>query len=679
MRRPVPCPVTVRPGDLSGLAPRLAAVPGRIRDADVTEVRDRARIDEIVGQYVALRRAGGGSLKGLCPFHDERTPSFQVTPGRGLFHCFGCGKGGDVIAFLQEIEGLSFVDAVERLAARSNVTLAYEDGDRPSGARRPAAGQRQRIVEANRAAQRWFAEQLAGSAEAAPARQFLAERGFDQAAAARFGVGYAPRNANAVLDVLRTAGHDGDLLVTAGIAGQGRTGLYCRFRGRLLWPVSELSGDVVGFGARRLHDDDGIEAKYLNTPETPVYRKSHLLYGADLARRDIGRRSQAVVVEGYTDVMAAHLAGVTTAVATCGTSFGEEHAAVLRRLLMDDERMRGEVVFTFDGDAAGRRAAERAFHSTDDMFVGQTYVAVEPGGRDPCDLRLAAGDAAVRELVARRVPLYRFVLQATVADYDLDRADARVDAVRAGAAYLRSVRDRSKRDAYLRELAQLTGTDPDEVRRILDERGPGGAPAQRRRPFDAPADRAGQAGPGERAVPAAAPELTLPPEPRTPRQRVEHELALYAVQAPRMLPSDFDDLDPTTWSDPAFGAVAGLVAAVGGVAAAPDGAAGGEGPVGAGAGRSWVETLRTAAAEPGLDGVVTALAVTDLSPAAGRADGLTARLTEIGIGAKVARLKAVVQRTRPDTDTERYNRLFAELIALEAQRRALRERGLDGQ
>ncbi len=668
------------------MPPRLAAVPGRIRETDVAEVRDRVRIEDVVGQYVALRRAGGGSLKGLCPFHDERTPSFQVTPTRGLYYCFGCGKGGDVIGFLQEIEGLSFVDAVERLAARANVALQYEQGARPTGTRRPAVGQRQRIVEANRAAQQWFAEQLANSPEAAPARQFLAARGFDQAAAQRFGVGYAPRNAGAVLDVLRSAGYDGDLLVTAGLAGQGRTGLYCRFRGRLLWPIRELSGDVVGFGARRLYDDDVVEAKYLNTAETPVYRKSALLYGADLARRDIGLRSQAVVVEGYTDVMAAHLAGVTTAVATCGTAFGEEHASVLRRLLMDDDGMRGEVVFTFDGDAAGRRAAERAFHSTDDRFVGQTYVAIEPEGRDPCDLRLAAGDAAVRELVASRVPLYRFVLQATVADFDLDRADARVDAVRAGGAYLRSVRDRSKRDGYLRELANLTnfGNDPDEVRRILAERVPDGADGRRRtgdRGGDRGGDRASGPTSGDRGEPAAGapPALTLPPEPRTPRQRMEHELAQYAVQAPRLLPADFDTLDPATWSDPAYAAVAGLVAAVGGAGAAPDAADGGDSPASSGAGRAWVQTLRTAAAEPGLDGVVTALAVTDLQPDARWADGLTARLAAIGVGAKVAAMKATVQRMRPDTETERYNRLFAELISLEAQRRALRERGLETQ
>ena len=220
---------------------------------------------------------------------------------------------------------------------------------------------------------------------------------------------------------------------------------------------------MIGFGARRIFDDDRIEAKYLNTPETPIYKKSQVLYGIDLARRDIARASQAVVVEGYTDVMACHLAGVGTAVATCGTSFGDDHARVLRRLLHDHEEFRGEVIFTFDGDEAGQKAALRAFGG-DQQFVGQTYVAVEPDGLDPCDLRLQKGDAAVRELVARRVPLYRFVLANVVSRYDLDRADGRIDALREAARLVCSVRDRSKVDAFARELAGMIGVEVEEAR-----------------------------------------------------------------------------------------------------------------------------------------------------------------------------------------------------------------------
>ncbi len=246
------------------------------------------------------------------------------------------------------------------------------------------------------------------------------------------------------------------------MSGDNNRGLYDRFRGRLMWPIRDSSGDVIGFGARRIFDDDRIEAKYLNTPETPIYKKSHVLYGIDLARREIARASQAVIVEGYTDVMACHLAGVKTAVATCGTAFGEDHSRVIRRLLQDHDEFRGEVIFTFDGDEAGQKAALRAFEG-DQAFAGQTYVAVEPSGLDPCDLRLQQGDAAVRELVARRVPLYRFVLGNVVSRYDLDRADGRIDAMRDASRLVTAIRDRSKVDAFARELAGMVGIDEHDV------------------------------------------------------------------------------------------------------------------------------------------------------------------------------------------------------------------------
>jgi DNA primase len=438
-------------------------VAGRIRDEDIAELRERAPIDEVVSAYVTLRNAGSGSQKGLCPFHDEKTPSFTVTPARQYFHCFGCGQGGDVLSFVQQVEGLSFVEAVEKLAARFGVELHYVEGGPRTGTDH---GQRQRLMEANRLAQQFYAAQLAETEEAVIGRRFLSERGFDQEVSDRFGVGYAPRSGEALLRHLRGRDVRDEDMVAAGVVARGARGLYDRFRGRLLWPIRELSGEVVGFGARRLHDDDRIEAKYLNTPDTALYKKSHLLYGVDLARREIARSQQAVVVEGYTDVMACHLSGVPTAVATCGTAFGPDHARILRRLLLDHDEFRGEVIFTFDGDEAGRRAALKAF-AGDQQFVAQTYVAVEPSGKDPCDLRLSDGEAAVRELVARRVPLYRFVLRNVVDRFDLDRADGRIDAVREAAGLVASVRDRSKVDAFARELAGMVGVEPDEVRAVV--------------------------------------------------------------------------------------------------------------------------------------------------------------------------------------------------------------------
>lgn len=236
------------------------------------------------------------------------------------------------------------------------------------------------------------------------------------------------------------------------------------FQGRVLWPIKDSGKSVLGFGARRVYDDDRLPAKYINTPETVVYKKSHVLYGLDLSRTNIGRKRQAVVMEGYTDVMAAHLSGVDTAVASCGTAFGSDHARLLQRLMGNNGALSGEVVFTFDGDAAGRKAALKVYQG-DSEFVSQTYVAVEPNGLDPCDLRIQHGPEAVRELVARRIPLYRYVMDNVVHDFDLDRADGRVAAVRAAAPLVTSIRDSSLVDGYLRELSQIVGMDVDEVRR----------------------------------------------------------------------------------------------------------------------------------------------------------------------------------------------------------------------
>ena len=378
-----------------------------------------------------------------------------------------------------KIDGLGFSEAVERLADKYGVQLRREDGPgQPQVNRGP---QRGRLIEVNKHAQAYYADMLS-TPDALVARQFLGERGFDKDAAETFGSGFAPRDGESLLKHLRQKGFSEEELVASGVVGQSARGPYDRFRGRLLWPIRDASGDVIGFGARRIFDDDRIEAKYLNTPETTIYKKSQVLYGIDLARREIARACQAVVVEGYTDVMACHLAGVGTAVATCGTSFGDDHARVLRRFLHDHEEFRGEVIFTFDGDAAGQKAALRAFGG-DQNFVSQTYVAIEPDGLDPCDLRIQKGDAAVRELVARRVPLYRFVLSNVLTRYDLDRADGRVDALREAARLVSSVRDKSKVDAFARELASSIGIEVDEARaevRRAVARGPRPAQAQGR-------------------------------------------------------------------------------------------------------------------------------------------------------------------------------------------------------
>ncbi|MFJ4225353.1 DNA primase [Microbacterium sp. NPDC089695] len=428
----------------------------RIRQADVDEVKARTNIADIVGERVALKSAGVGSLKGLCPFHDEKSPSFHVRPQVGYYHCFGCGESGDVYSFLREMDHVSFTEAVERLAGRIGYTLHYEDG----GAAPETSG-RSRLYAANTAAAEFFRAQLL-TPDAEAGRRFLGERGFDAGAAAHFGVGFAPRGWDGMLKALSAQGFTRDELVSAGLVSQGQRGVYDRFRGRLVWPIRDVSGQTIGFGARKLFDDDQ-GPKYLNTPETPIYKKAQVLYGLDLAKRDISRGDprRVVVVEGYTDVMACHLAGLTTAIATCGTAFGTEHIKVLRRVMGDDNAS-GEVVFTFDGDEAGQKAALRAF-TEDDRFNAQTFVAVAPDGLDPCDLRLQRGDAAVRSLMDSKQPMFEFAIDRKLGGFDLSTVEGRVGALRAAAPIVAEIRDRLLRPGYERVLARRLGMDPTEV------------------------------------------------------------------------------------------------------------------------------------------------------------------------------------------------------------------------
>ena len=424
---------------------------GRIRDEDIALVREKSAIDEVAGEYLQLRNAGGGSLKGLCPFHDEKTPSFNVTPARGLWYCFSCAEGGDVIKFVEKIDNLSFVEAVERLAARGGIDLRYEQGGQVPGREH---SQRRRLLEAHKAAAEFYAGGCTPRMRR-PGRAFLAERGFTLADAEHFGVGHAPAEWEGLTRHLRGRGFTEQELLTGGLASQGRRGAMDRFRGRLMWPIRDLTGDVIAFGARKLNpDEDG--PKYLNTPETPLFRKSTVLYGADLAKREIAARRQAVIVEGYTDVMACHLAGVKTAVATSGTSFGDGHIKILRRLLMDADQFRGEVIFTFDGDAAGQRAALRAF-DLEEHFVTQTFVAVQRDGLDPCDLRLEQGDEAVRDLVAQRLPVFEFAIRSELAKHNLDTNEGRMAALDAAAGIIARIKDRGLRDRYAVSLDRWLG------------------------------------------------------------------------------------------------------------------------------------------------------------------------------------------------------------------------------
>jgi DNA primase len=632
-------------------------VGGRINEEDIAAVRDRARIEEIVGSYVTLRSAGG-TMKGLCPFHDEKTPSFQVTPSRGYWYCFGaCAEGGDVIDFMRKIDNLTFVEAVERLADRVGIQLRYTD----DGGSRPEPGARIRMTEALGLAAEFFVEQLSRP-DAVVARQFLSERGFDRQAAERFGVGFAPRDGRAMLQHLRGRGFNDVELVSAGLA---RESGWDFFQGRVMWPIRDSGRQVVGFGARRLFEDDRMPAKYINTPETLLYKKSHVLYGLDLARTSISKKSQAVVVEGYTDVMAAHLSGVDTAVASCGTAFGDDHARLLRRLMGNHDAFHGEVIFTFDGDAAGQAAALKVF-AGDQNFVTQTYVAIEPSGLDPCDLRLQRGEAAVRELVARRVPLYRFVMSNVLKQHDLDRADGRLAALRSAAPLVASIRDSALVSGYARELAGLLGMDVEEVRSVVMQ----AAKRSSRRPGNG-GSPAAEAGPAPDLDAERLPGMQVQlPDPHDRLLATERETAKLLIQNPDLFPDAWDGLTTTDFTHPAYAAVFAAVekAAVelGGANVAAD--------------TEWVHRVSEACEPDEIRSLVASLAVEAL-PVHGEVTvryviANSAALQLLTVMRTIAALKSKLQRTNPVEERHKYNQMFSELVVLEARRKALHTRSI---
>jgi DNA primase len=641
-------------------------MPGRIRQEDIAAVRERSPIVDVVGEYLQLRPAGGGHLKGLCPFHDERTPSFNVTPGKELYHCFSCGEGGDVIKFIMKLESLQFGEAVERLAARAGIELRYEQGGYVPG---QETSQRRRLIEAHKLAQEFYSERLRLDS-ARPARTFLAERGFQLADADQFGVGYSPAAWDELTKLLRSRGFTEDELLKAGLSRRtSRGGLVDMFRGRLLWPIRDLTGETIAFGARKLDlDDDG--PKYLNTPETQIFKKSHVLYGADLAKREIAKRRQAVIVEGYTDVMACHLSGVPTAVATCGTSFGEDHVKILRRLIMDTDGSAGEVIFTFDGDAAGQKAALRAF-TLEEKFVTQTFVAVQPDGLDPCDLRLKHGEAAVRDLVARRVPLFEFAIRSVLAKHDLDTREGQFAAIDEAAPIIVRIKDRSKWKQYAVDLDRWIGFMDeryilDRVRGVARKMSAAGAmKAARGTPTrSGAADEAPEAS-GQRRANAGQGQASRPYDRNDPVLRVEREALKLAVQWPALTGPEFDALGAAAFGVPVHVAVFRLIADCGGVASA-------------GRARDWAAALLEAAPDDRARAFVTELAAEPLQvagdPDERYAGVILARVGELSVGREIAAIKAKLQRMNPAEDQAGYGRIFGELVALEQRRKWLLDR-----
>lgn len=633
---------------------------GRIADRDIAAIRERVRIEDVVGDYVQLRRAGADSMKGLCPFHDEKSPSFHVRPNHGHFHCFGCGEGGDVYAFVQKIEHVNFVEAVELLADRVGYTITYTGASATNVQR--DRGSRSRLLAANTAAQEFYAAALQ-SDEAAPARQYLIDRNFDADAAARYGCGFAPSGWDTLTKHLLRKGFEFKELEAAGLSREGKRGPMDRFHRRLLWPIRAGGGEVIGFGARRIFDDDHMEAKYVNTPETVLYKKSSVLFGLDLAKRDIAKGHQAVVVEGYTDVMAMHLSGVTTAVASCGTAFGDEHLSMLRRLMMDDNFFRGELIYVFDGDAAGRAAAIKAFEGEQNL-AGQSFVAVASedklAGMDPCDIRLHFGEGALRDLVARRTPLFEFAIRTALADHDLDSAEGRVSALRRCVPMVARIKEPMLRDEYARRLAGWVGwaDDAQVLSRVREEAQKRGMPerAGRRRAAASGARAAAQAHP---------PSAAARPDPADPTLWPQREALKAALQYPAIAGPVFDSLTVESFTHPGYAAVRAAVDAAGGTSTGQSGA-------------QWIEAVRDKTSSPAAATLVNelgveAINVDDDERLPRYIGGVLARLQEVWVGRQIAEVKSKLQRMSPVEQGDEYHALFGDLVAMEAYRRSLLE------
>ncbi len=597
---------------------------GRIRNDDVALVRDSARIDQVVSEYLSIKSAGGGSLKGLCPFHDEKTPSFHVTPSRGLWYCFGCGEGGDVIAFLQKVDNLSFVEAVEKLANKFNIELRFEQGSSNISDNR---NQKNKIFEINRLTKEFY-QKFLSNPEAEIGRNFLKSRGFDKNSADKFSIGFAPNSWDSLTKNLSAQGFNEDELILAGVAISGQKGVYDRFRNRLIWPIHDTNGQVVGFGARKMTDEDQ-GPKYLNTPETLVYKKSQVLYGINLAKKKIAQEKTAIVVEGYTDVMAFHEAGIENTVATCGTAFGEDHARILKRLISEDDQVSGKVIYTFDGDAAGQKAAMRAF-DLESIFSSQSYIAVAPQGMDPCDLRLNKGNESLKILIDSSIPLFEFVIKTFVKDFDLTNAEGRINALSKITPVLQSIKNKLLQKEYIKLSANWLGLDLETIEESL-------ANKQVKKPLD----------------------LKQPVDTPTVERKIQREVLKVVFQYPLLSKSWLGQLNQEYFSYPPYREVYEKIV---------------EFEIDNNLASRIVSEIENETIKKG----VSSLAVEPFNFEVDQnyVDSVFSRLLEFGATVQIEELKSRLQREQDQLSASEQSEIFKELMNLEEYRRALRDHAI---
>ena len=596
---------------------------GRIRDDSIAEVRQATDVVLLVGEYVTLRPGGGTRMKGLCPFHQEKTPSFTVDSTRGLWHCFGCSQGGDAIDFLMKQETLSFTEAVERLAHRAGIEVRYEGR---SAGERGSMGRKSRLVAAHAEAVEFYHRALVDSADGRPARAYLSSRGVDRTVAARFRLGWAPAGSwEALVGHLRGKGFRPEELTEAGLARTGGRGLRDAFHARVLFPIFDVAGDPVAFGGRLLDADEGRGPKYVNTSESPIWHKGRVLYALNWAKTAIVQAGHAVVVEGYTDVIACHQAGVPQAVATCGTALRAEHFKLLGRFT-------DRVVLAFDADAAGGRAAGRGIAelvAAPEASLS-AHVLTMPSGLDPAEFVGKYGGDAFRELVASAQPLVGWWLDRQLASFDLSHPEGKARALRELAPVLTTVPDFLQRSSYARSVVLRLG---------LDEYGP-----------EYQALIGGQAPPRPQAT------AKVPPRSRSPQARVECEALKFALQHPDWTVEVFERWEPDWFTTPATRASFTALREAGGT------------------GKPLEMVLEAAATETDRR-FLRGLAVESFAAEENRgyADEVFRRLEEFRLTRAIDQLKGNLQRMNPVERPHEYTQVFEQLIALEARRRALRE------
>jgi DNA primase len=589
-------------------------VAGKIRQEDVEAVRERTDVVKLVTGYLTLKKSGHDSFSGLCPFHTEKTPSFSVSPSKGVFYCFGCGAGGDAIKFLREVEHLDFAEAVERLAKDAGVTLRYE-GDTP--AERRAASRKQALHRANEDAFGLFHRMLLEGREADDARAYLTSRGFERDAWVEFGIGYAPGYPDFLLRRLSKV-LSSEILVEAGLAIRDNEGnVRDRFRGRITFPVHDLSGRAVGIGARVLPGGRDEGPKYMNSPETPVYRKGEVLYNLNRAKSTVARSGEVFLVEGYTDVIAMARAGVPNAVATCGTALGEGHFRLASRFA---QRM----VLAFDSDEAGARAAERAYAFLE-TFPVQPVVLILPEGLDPADFVRRHGGDALRELAGGSKPLIEYMIRRTVGRHDLSTVEGQTAAVAAALPVLEGLSDPVRQSEYAHLLAELADVTEGSVVLALERRMAG-------KPVEL-----------EKAVKRASAQEKVE---REMLRLLARDPEVYRELAPRLQDEHFQ----TAGNRKLFAALVGAQGDVGSIVASSE--------------------------DDRLVGGVSALALEPLEgePTADYARDVWARLQEFMLRRRSVQLRQRLQKLNPTTDAG-YDALFQELIATDGELRRLRERG----